>query len=120
MKKAVFFGLGAVGSVMARCLDELSQRKGSGDIRFVFVGKTVEVTETTGLSFHRYAKLLDTPYSGATYISYPTGVGMVGEVKRELSSYLIDFVTHTHSLIINHPTSSILIRHAESEKRHVG
>lgn len=31
--------------------------------------------ETVGLSYHRYAGLLDTPYAGATYISYPTGVG---------------------------------------------
>ena len=31
--------------------------------------------ETVGLSYHRYQELLDTPYAGATYISYPTGVG---------------------------------------------
>jgi saccharopine dehydrogenase-like NADP-dependent oxidoreductase len=31
--------------------------------------------ETVGLSYHRYRGLLDTPYAGATYISYPTGVG---------------------------------------------
>lgn len=31
--------------------------------------------ETTGLSYHRYRDLLDTPYAGATYISYPTGIG---------------------------------------------
>lgn len=32
-------------------------------------------TEITGLSFHRYHELLNTPYRGATYISYPTGIG---------------------------------------------
>lgn len=31
--------------------------------------------ETVGLSYNRYHELLDTPYAGATYISYPTGVG---------------------------------------------
>ncbi len=31
--------------------------------------------ETVGLSYHRYRGLLDTPYAGATYISFPTGVG---------------------------------------------
>jgi len=31
--------------------------------------------ETVGLSFLRYRSLLDTPYAGATYISYPTAVG---------------------------------------------
>lgn len=33
------------------------------------------VVETVGLSYLRYRGLLDTPYAGATYISYPTGVG---------------------------------------------
>lgn len=33
------------------------------------------LVETVGLSYHRYRGLLDTPYAGATYISYPTGVG---------------------------------------------
>jgi saccharopine dehydrogenase-like NADP-dependent oxidoreductase len=31
--------------------------------------------ETVGFSYVRYRGLLDTPYAGATYISYPTGVG---------------------------------------------
>jgi hypothetical protein len=31
--------------------------------------------ETVGLSFLRYRSLLNTPYAGATYISYPTAVG---------------------------------------------
>lgn len=33
------------------------------------------IIETVGLSFRRYRGLLDTPYAGATYISYPTAVG---------------------------------------------
>lgn len=33
------------------------------------------IIETVGLSFLRYRELLDTPYAGATYISYPTAVG---------------------------------------------
>ena len=33
------------------------------------------LVETVGLSYERYRGLLDTPYAGATYISYPTGVG---------------------------------------------
>lgn len=33
------------------------------------------VIETVGLSFLRYKELLGSPYAGATYISYPTGVG---------------------------------------------
>lgn len=33
------------------------------------------VVETVGLSYLRYRGLLDTPYAGATYISYPTAVG---------------------------------------------
>ncbi len=31
--------------------------------------------ETVGISFLRYQGLLDSPYAGATYISYPTAVG---------------------------------------------
>lgn len=33
------------------------------------------VIETVGLSYPRYPELLDSPYAGATYISYPTAVG---------------------------------------------
>ncbi len=33
------------------------------------------VIETVGLSYPRYPALLDSPYAGATYISYPTAVG---------------------------------------------
>jgi saccharopine dehydrogenase-like NADP-dependent oxidoreductase len=33
------------------------------------------ITESVGISFHRYLELLDTPYSGSTYISYPAGIG---------------------------------------------
>lgn len=33
------------------------------------------VIETVGLSYLRYRELLDSPYAGATYISYPTAVG---------------------------------------------
>lgn len=33
------------------------------------------LNEIVGLSYHRYTDLLNTEYSGATYISYPTGVG---------------------------------------------
>jgi hypothetical protein len=33
------------------------------------------VIETLGLSFHRYNELLGSPYAGATYIAYATGVG---------------------------------------------
>lgn len=33
------------------------------------------IIETVGLSFLRYHALLDSPYAGATYISYPTAVG---------------------------------------------
>ncbi len=39
-------------------------------------GRTITTSkETTGFSFHRYRDLLDTPYSGSTYIAYVTGVG---------------------------------------------
>jgi hypothetical protein len=33
------------------------------------------LVETVGLSYLRYKALLDSPYAGATYISYPTAVG---------------------------------------------
>lgn len=33
------------------------------------------VIETVGLTYHRYAELLGSPYAGATYIAYATGVG---------------------------------------------
>lgn len=38
-------------------------------------GKFNTQVQTTGLNFNRYSNLLRTPYSGATYISYPTGIG---------------------------------------------
>lgn len=37
--------------------------------------KRMTVKETTGFSFHQYKDLLNTPYSGSTYIAYVTGVG---------------------------------------------
>ncbi|MBI2042819.1 saccharopine dehydrogenase NADP-binding domain-containing protein [Candidatus Pacearchaeota archaeon] len=97
-------------------------------------GKTTWITETSGLSFNRYLELLRTPYSGSTYISYPTGISaaillfytyhmwkknkqkfsgilkaeelpakigseIVNKIKLEMSSHMIDFVSHTHSLL---------------------
>jgi len=49
----------------------------SAEIRF---SETVRndrqtVIETLGLSYSRYRGLLDSPYAGATYIAYPTGIG---------------------------------------------
>lgn len=38
-------------------------------------GKNVKSTESIGLSFNKYTKLINTPYSGSTYVSYTTGVG---------------------------------------------
>lgn len=37
--------------------------------------KPIKCVESIGVSFNRYLELLNTPYSGATYISYPTGIG---------------------------------------------
>ncbi len=97
-------------------------------------GKNILLTETTGLSFHKYPQLIETPYSGATYIAYPTGIGAaillfyaylswtknkqgfsgiikaeelpakispeeIEEIKRKMSSYMIDFVSHTDSFL---------------------
>ena len=38
-------------------------------------GMITKTIESVGLSFHRYQDTLNTPYRGATYISYPTGIG---------------------------------------------
>lgn len=37
--------------------------------------KKVKSIESIGVSFNRYTDLTKTPYSGSTYISYPTGIG---------------------------------------------
>ena len=37
--------------------------------------KKVKSTESIGVSFHKYTDLVKTPYSGSTYVSYPTGIG---------------------------------------------
>lgn len=37
--------------------------------------KKVKSVESIGVSFNRYTDLVKTPYSGSTYISYPTGIG---------------------------------------------
>jgi saccharopine dehydrogenase-like NADP-dependent oxidoreductase len=37
--------------------------------------KKVKSTESIGVSFHKYTDLIKTPYSGSTYVSYPTGIG---------------------------------------------
>jgi saccharopine dehydrogenase-like NADP-dependent oxidoreductase len=37
--------------------------------------KNIKSVESIGVSFNRYLELLDTPFAGATYISYATGVG---------------------------------------------
>lgn len=93
--------------------------------------RIVLMNEAIGLSFNTYQQLLGTPYSGATYISYPTGVGaaillfytyqswqkdkkkfsgvikaeelpakigsnVVYEIKCVMSSFMIEFVSHTH------------------------
>lgn len=37
--------------------------------------KKIKSVESIGVSFSRFKDLVKTPYSGATYISYPTGIG---------------------------------------------
>ena len=37
--------------------------------------KKIKSIESIGLSFSKYPELLKTPYSGSTYVSYPTGIG---------------------------------------------
>ena len=37
--------------------------------------KKIKSVESIGLSFSRYTDLIKTPYSGSTYVSYPTGIG---------------------------------------------
>lgn len=37
--------------------------------------KKIKSIESIGLSFSKYLDLLKTPYSGSTYVSYPTGIG---------------------------------------------
>ncbi len=37
--------------------------------------KKIKSLESIGLSFSKYTDLIKTPYSGSTYVSYPTGVG---------------------------------------------
>jgi hypothetical protein len=46
------------------------------------------VIETVGLSYLRYQELLNSPYAGATYISYPTAVGAA-----ILAWHALDFLT---------------------------
>lgn len=95
-------------------------------------GAAAWTRETTGVSFHRYRELLGTPYAGATYVAYVTGVGAAvllfyaveawrerpealcgvrraeelpailgasgtDDVKRELCTYRLDCLSHTHS-----------------------
>lgn len=37
--------------------------------------KKIKSLESIGLSFSKYTDLIKTPYSGSTYVSYPTGIG---------------------------------------------
>lgn len=37
--------------------------------------KKIKSIESIGLSFSKYTDLIKTPYSGSTYVSYPTGIG---------------------------------------------
>ncbi|QOG11334.1 saccharopine dehydrogenase C-terminal domain-containing protein [Arcobacter sp. FWKO B] len=37
--------------------------------------KKIKSIESIGIAFNKYPELIKTPYSGSTYISYPTGVG---------------------------------------------
>jgi len=37
--------------------------------------KKIKSTESIGISFNKYTSLVKTPYSGSTYVSYPTGIG---------------------------------------------
>ncbi|MBI2463396.1 saccharopine dehydrogenase [Candidatus Peregrinibacteria bacterium] len=60
--------------------DEMEQLVRKGVIKTAQFAAMAEITkddvvEVTGLSFHRYKDLLNSPYRGATYISYPTGIG---------------------------------------------
>jgi len=36
--------------------------------------KKIKSTESIGISFNKYTSLVNTPYSGSTYVSYPTGI----------------------------------------------
>jgi len=36
--------------------------------------KKIKSTESIGISFNKYTSLVKTPYSGSTYVSYPTGI----------------------------------------------
>lgn len=44
-------------------------------VRELLRNRARTLIETVGTSYHNYHDLLSTPYAGATYISYPTGVG---------------------------------------------
>jgi len=37
--------------------------------------KKIKSTESIGISFNKYTSLVNTHYSGSTYVSYPTGIG---------------------------------------------
>lgn len=37
--------------------------------------KKIKSIESIGISFNKYTDLIKTPYSGSTYVSYPTGIG---------------------------------------------
>lgn len=45
------------------------------EVRYPNNPKKVTCTESVGVSFVDLTSLIKTPYSGATYISYPTGIG---------------------------------------------
>ncbi|MEM3122395.1 MAG: hypothetical protein QXH60_03060, partial [Candidatus Pacearchaeota archaeon] len=53
-------------------------------------GKKANIIESTGFSFHKYKQLLGTPYSGATYISYPTGISAAVLLFYTFKSWLKD------------------------------
>lgn len=45
------------------------------EINYPEENRILKSKESIGITFNRYLDLINTPYSGSTYISYPTGVG---------------------------------------------
>lgn len=65
--------------------------------------KKSELTEVVGLSYHKYNEILGTPYAGATYISYPTGISAAitlfySYIKWMQNSFLMSGVLKTEQL----------------------
>jgi len=83
--------------------------------------KKIKSTESIGISFNKYTSLVKTPYSGSTYVSYPTGIGagiliFYSLINKECSNLKGVLVSEKLPTLFGNVTNDIIKRELSSYK----